>query len=514
MDKVQGILELTLNLTEAINSHDRYQRLLRTITNALPCDAACLMVKENNYLKSVASLGLDSIVESKRFIVADHQRLNIIIQSSGPIIFPHNSELPDPFDGLIAHDQSAKLDVHSCLGCPLEVEGEVIGILTIDALKPHQFDELDKDWTKTIAALAAATLKTSLLIDKLESSAKSEKKFSDNFVAEVNLQNNFDLIGESKAVKDINKHIEIVAHSNLSILITGETGVGKEVVARLIHKHSSRTSQPLVYVNCAALPESIVESELFGHIKGAFTGAISDRMGKFQLANGGTLFLDEVGELPLAVQAKLLRALQEGEIQKVGSDKLIKVNVRVIAATNRNLEQEEKQGRFRSDLFHRLSVYPINVSPLRERKGDINLMLDFFANHFQRRLGTKTIRINKQALKKLTDYSWPGNVRELKNILSRAILTAQNRATDDSVLMLIEDDFAIWPMDSSREVFTPPIILEQNVSLKEATYNFQKEFVQQKLLEHDSNWSKTAESIGLNRSNFHHLGKKLGLKKN
>jgi anaerobic nitric oxide reductase transcription regulator len=508
----QGILALALNLTEAINANDRYQRLLRTITSFIPCDAACLLIMDGNKLRSVASLGLDAVVEKKPFIVAEHPKLDIILKSSGPVVFPHDSGLPDPFDGLIAQDHSVNLHVHSCLGCPLEVEGAVIGALTVDALKPHQFDDIDRDWLRTIAALAGATLRTSLLINKLESLALKEKKFAENYVAETNKEKQLDFIGSSATVEELKKHIEIVAHSNLSILITGETGVGKEVIARMIHKSSSRSEQPLIYMNCAALPENLAESELFGHVKGAFTGAISDRMGKFQLANGGTLFLDEIGELPLMIQAKLLRVLQEGEVQKVGSDVLTKVNVRVIAATNRNLEEESKKGNFRLDLFHRLSVYPIHISPLRERKEDIPLIIDFFAHQFQRRFGTGAIHLSRQAQRKLIDYNWPGNVRELKNILSRAILTAKNRAPQEPSVTLLEGDFALWPSDAGAASMPQPLAVQSEVSLKEATAKFQKAFIKQRLEENQHNWSQTAKSLGMNRSNFHNLGKKLGLK--
>ncbi|MBF0443761.1 MAG: nitric oxide reductase transcriptional regulator NorR, partial [Oligoflexales bacterium] len=443
MQTETGILELALNLTEAINSSDRCQRLLRIITGALPCDAACLMILEDGYLKSVASLGLEPIVENMKFHVSEHPRLNIILKSSGPVVFRHDCELPDPFDGLIVYDQATGLNVHSCLGAPLEVEGAIIGVLTVDALKPFQFDGIEKQWLKTVAALAGATLQISLLVNKLESMAQIEKNFSSSYVAETNKEREIEFIGGSPAVHEIKKHIDIVAGSNLSILVTGETGVGKEIIARLIHKHSSRARKPLVHVNCAALPENLAESELFGHVKGAFTGAVNDRMGKFQLADGGTLFLDEIGELPLTIQAKLLRVLQEGEIQKVGSDNVAKVDVRLIAATNRNLEEEERHGRFRLDLFHRLSVYPIHVPPIRERKEDIGILIHFFINQFQRRFGTGSIALTRNAEKMLAGYGWPGNVRELENILIRAVLTAKSRAISCKTLTLTEMDFAL-----------------------------------------------------------------------
>ena len=524
MNQEASVLQLTLNLTEAINSKDRYQCLLRTVVSSLPCDAACLLVKKGHFLETVAFLGLTNAVKKKSFSIFEHPRLKAIINSISPIIFPYNSPLPDPFDGLIADDTHAIFNIHSCLGCPLIVEGEVIGALTVDALKPHQFDSIEKEWLKTIAALAGATLRTSQLIDQIELMAKKEQNFSQNLVNETNKEKELKLIGESFAIQKVKEHIEIVAPSNLSILITGETGVGKEIVARMIHMSSSRSTKPLIYVNCAALSESLIESEIFGHVKGAFTGAICDRMGKFELANNGTLFLDEIGELPLAAQAKLLRVLQEGEVQKVGADHISKVNVRIIAATNRHLEVEKNEGRFRADLFHRLSVYPINVPPLRERKEDIPFLSDFFIKQFQRRLGTGEIKMSKECHRILTNYSWAGNVRELKNILDRAILTAKNRQTFGEEIVLSNNDFYLGPVvsisdleqkekteENVRSFNKLPSLLREK-SLSEATQEFQKVFIQQKLEENFNNWAKTAQTLGLHRSNFHNLGKKLGLK--
>ena len=208
------------------------------------------------------------------------------------------------------------------------------------------------------------------------------------------------------------------------MLITGETGTGKELVARQIHSSSSRADEALIHVNCAALPVSIAESELFGHLAGAFTGATKDRPGKFEVADEGTLFLDEIGELPLELQPKLLRALQQGEIQRIGSDRVHKVNVRVIAATNRNLEEEVGHGRFRADLYHRLAVFSLRVPALRERREDIPLLASHFADTSARRIGVASVRLDAIAKARLTESEWPGNVRELENLIARAALRA------------------------------------------------------------------------------------------
>jgi PAS domain S-box-containing protein len=243
---------------------------------------------------------------------------------------------------------------------------------------------------------------------------------------EIKLAHNVDeIVGQSNAIKYVLFKIEQVAETDTTVLILGETGTGKELVARAIHSQSSRKDRPLVKVNCAALSASLIESELFGHEKGAFTGASARKIGRFELAHGATLFLDEIGELPLELQAKLLRVIQEGEFERLGSSKTVKVEVRIIAATNRSMKAEIERGSFREDLWYRLNVFPITVPPLRQRKEDIPPMVEHFVNGFSKKLGKPINSISAATLKKLQDYSWPGNVRELANVIERAVINAQ-----------------------------------------------------------------------------------------
>ncbi len=218
------------------------------------------------------------------------------------------------------------------------------------------------------------------------------------------------------------------------MLISGETGTGKELVAKAVHQGSPRAANPLVYLNCAALPESVAESELFGHVKGAFTGAISNRSGKFEMADNGTLFLDEIGELSLALQAKLLRVLQYGDIQRVGDDRSLRVDVRVLAATNRDLRQEVVEGRFRADLYHRLSVFPLSVPPLRERESDVVLLAGYFCEQCRLRMGLARVILAEAARNRLQKWSWPGNVRELEHAIHRAVVLARATQAGDEVV--------------------------------------------------------------------------------
>jgi len=243
----------------------------------------------------------------------------------------------------------------------------------------------------------------------------------------------YQMVGESESLKQIQQMIEKVAPSEARVLITGANGVGKELVAHAIHDLSSRSKGPMIEVNCAAIPSELIESELFGHKKGSFTGAIKDKQGKFELANSGTLFLDEIGDMSLQAQAKVLRALQEGKVTPVGGDKEIKVDVRVIAATNKNLASEIEKGKFREDLYHRLSVIEIKVPKLDNRKEDIPLLVEHFATLISNEHGTAKRNFDKKALQALQDYEWTGNIRELRNVVERLIILGENPVTEEDV---------------------------------------------------------------------------------
>jgi len=259
---------------------------------------------------------------------------------------------------------------------------------------------------------------------------------------ELKSSHSFDeIVGEGDILKHILYRVEQVAPMDTTVLLEGETGTGKELFAQAIHQRSKRSEKPLITVNCASLPANLIESELFGHEKGAFTGALQRRIGRFELANGGTIFLDEVGEIPIELQAKLLRVLQNGEFERIGNTKTIKVDVRVIAASNRDLGKEIHRGRFRKDLFYRINVYPITIAPLRERVSDIPLLVDHFVKHFNQKLGKNITRIPKKVVDKLKKYHWPGNIRELENVIERAVIISTSSAL--SVEHLQTPDYAV-----------------------------------------------------------------------
>jgi DNA-binding NtrC family response regulator len=292
----------------------------------------------------------------------------------------------------------------------------------VEAIKKGAYDYISKppDLNRLLI-----TVKNALDKSKLITETKVLKK---------KISKGYEIIGESQAIKEIKEMIARVAPTDARVLITGENGTGKELVARQIHEQSNRSKAPLIEVNCAAIPSELIESELFGHEKGAFTSAISQRKGKFEQAEGGTLFLDEIGDMSLSAQAKVLRALQENKITRVGGDKEIKVNVRVIAATNKNLKEEIAKGNFREDLYHRLSVILIHVPSLNERKEDIPLLTEHFLNLICDDYGIAKKTITKEAIKELQKINWTGNIRELRNVIERLIILSDKTITDKDVI--------------------------------------------------------------------------------
>ncbi|HEY8514538.1 MAG TPA: nitric oxide reductase transcriptional regulator NorR [Candidatus Binatia bacterium] len=520
MTDLEPILSIALDLSASLGSADRYRRLLEAVRQAIPCDASALLRVEGDVLVPIAAHGLTPDAMGRSYPRADHPRLDVICSADAPVLFPPDSPLPDPFDGMLARDASALRHVHACLGCPLRVEGELVGALTADALDPDAFAGLDLRLLAFLGALAGAAMRTSSLIEALENAAAHEGLVARELVRDAQ-EREGQLIGTSEAMMRLRREMELVASSQLTVLILGETGVGKELVARGIHAASHLRDKPLIHVNCAALPESVAESELFGHVRGAFTGATSDRAGKFEIARGGTLFLDEVGELPLSVQPKLLRALQDGEIQRVGSDRTLRVSTRVLAATNRDLESEVAAGRFRADLYHRLAVYPIRVAPLRERREDIPILAGYFCDLARRRLGVGPVRLTRAAHLALARYAWPGNVRELSNVLSRVVLRASATVRRGEPIVidapalgpeLAELGTGDVPTTADGVALAAAATVEPGMSLREAVAEFQREMIRRALAASGGNWAAAARRLRMDRGNLHNLARRLGLR--
>jgi anaerobic nitric oxide reductase transcription regulator len=510
---LDALMEIALDLTASLSTETRYNRLIAAVRRVLPCDAAALLRFENGLLVPVVAEGLVPEALGRRFDPEEYPRLKAILASAGPVRFAEDDARPDPYDDLIEGVTSADPRVHSCMGCSLMVGGDLVGVLTVDALQPGAFDAVEDQAVATLAALAAAAIRTASLIEALEQLASRRGDVAKQLVAEALARGGGEIIGQSDAIQAMKTEMENVAGSDLTVLITGETGTGKELVARTIHARSARAGHPLVYINCAALPETIAESELFGHCKGAFTGATGNRAGKFELADGGTLFLDEVGELPLSIQPKLLRALQFGEIQRVGDDREHRVDVRLLAATNRDLQAGVKAGQFRADLYHRLSVYLIDVPPLRARAGDIAMLAGFFLDRARVQLGLGQVKLAAGARAALERSTWPGNVRELEHVLLRGAIRASAGRRGEAIIIeaahLDLDVAATAPLAVPAVVETPGLA---SVSFREATDAYQRALIARAVEEADGNWAAAARLLGLDRSNLHRITHRLGMK--
>ncbi len=324
---------------------------------------------------------------------------------------------------------------------------------------------------------------------------------SENADLRKQVEAHFDMVGETPVMQQLYARIQRAGPSEGRVLITGENGTGKELAARAIHRLSRRKEKPFVKLNCAAIPEELIESELFGHERGAFTGATNQRRGKFEIADGGTLFLDEVADMSPRAQAKVLRALQEGELERVGSTRVIRVDVRVIAASNKELEQEIEEGRFREDLYYRLNVIPIHVPALRERKGDISLLVRHFARILQQENALAPRGFDSAALRRLRMHDWPGNVRELRNIVERLMIMVE-----DEVIRVDDVDAALGGRETIASFSVP-----ENLSLKEAVEQAEAEAIRKALEANNWNVSQTARQLQIERSNFYKKLRKHGI---
>ncbi len=364
--------------------------------------------------------------------------------------------------------------------------------MAVKAVKNGAFDFIEKPISldKLLITLSRAIEREILQSENVELKERMERKFR--------------MVGDSEPMRKLRSEIAAAGPTNASVLVSGENGSGKEIVAREIHRHSRRAGKPFVAVNCAAIPDELIESELFGHERGAFTGAVGKRRGRFELADGGTLFLDEVGDMSPRTQAKILRVLEERAFERVGGGEKIRADVRILAATNRNLPKEVAAGRFREDLYFRLNVFPILVPPLRDRREDIAPIAGHFVEEICAEQGKETKKFSGEAMHRLLAHSWPGNIRELRNVVERlVILTMGQRIEGDTVRRVLA------PGLPAAETDHAPVFDEEN--FREATLAFEKAYLERKLRENDFNVSRTAEKLGLDRTSIHRKMKQLGI---
>jgi anaerobic nitric oxide reductase transcription regulator len=533
---LHALIPLVADLAEELPERERLRRLLAALRTVLPADAAALLrLEDGEWLRPLAIDGLVPDALGRRFRIAEHPRLAQLMAAGQAMRFAPDSTLPDPYDGLVQAPQGA-LHVHDCMGCVLQVGGATWGLLTLDSLTqgrlsgPHALAVL-----QAFSNLAAATVTTAERVSGLaRSAARADGGGSTARETESAPRS---MVGQSPVMQKLKADIALVAQSDLTVLITGDTGVGKELVAQAVHARSARAGRPLVSLNCAALPDSLVESELFGHVRGAFTGALSERRGKFEQAHLGTLFLDEVGELSLAVQAKLLRVLQSGELQRLGSDRGHHVDVRVIAATNRDLLAEVEAGRMRADFYHRLSVYPLHVPALRERDSDVLQIAGFFLEENRSRLALGGLRLDADAQAALLQHAWPGNVRELEHRISRAVLKALSRAPAGAarsgvshrprmLTLRVQDLWDDEPPGSAvisgaqaairsnvpgRVPASPRAVDVPALGLRAAVEQYERQLIEQSLARNGASWAASARELQLDRANLQRLARRLGV---
>ena len=442
--KVIGVIGLVRDITErhlaeetfrsivigtaSATGNDFFPSLVRHLAIALRVRYAFITdCDDQKRAKALAFWNGDQFGEKFEFDIADTPCMKVLNGET--------CHYKEGLQGLFPLDKGlADWGAESYLGVPmLDREGRVIGHIAILDDKPMDRDPRAIDLVKIFAARAAAELKRQRAETKLQDALQQVQTLQKKLEAEnvylqeeISKEHNFEeIVGNSRAIVEVLNRVETVAPTDSTVLITGETGCGKELIARAIHSHGSRKHRPLVKLNCGAIPTGLVESELFGHMKGAFTGALERRTGRFELADGGTLFLDEVSELPPDTQVKLLRVLQEHEFEPLGSSRTIKVNVRIIAASNRDLEKAVQEGRFRADLYYRLNVLPIVLPPLRQRRSDIPLLAAFFVEKFARQFGKQITGVTQDTMDLLSRYDWPGNIRELQNVVERAVVLSR-----------------------------------------------------------------------------------------
>jgi formate hydrogenlyase transcriptional activator len=428
-DRLELLLDLTNTLVSSLECRDLLRMVSASIRRVMHCDTVGVWLPDaqQSYLRQLAM----DFPESKGFVREDllhpveGSLLGGVFKAGKPVVLDVMSEQ-------IALEEAPEARAEALeSGCalPLISRGRTLGVLTLASRVPNSFSSDDVEFLMRAAGQVAIAIENGLAyreIAELKDKLAQEKLYlEDEIRGEMDFEG---IVGQSSALRHVLNLVETVAPSDSTVLLLGETGTGKELIARAIHERSQRKERTLVKLNCAAIPTGLLESELFGHERGAFTGAIAQKIGRLELADQGTLFLDEVGDIPVEIQPKLLRALQEREFERLGSNRTKKVDVRLVAATNRDLEKMMENREFRSDLYYRLNVFPIRIPPLRERPEDIPLLVRYFTQKYGRRMQKGIESIPASALRKLSSWRWPGNIRELENFIERSVILTHGTA--------------------------------------------------------------------------------------
>jgi Nif-specific regulatory protein len=481
-------LSVLFDISQILNSSlpldDIIDRVLKKLGEGLSINRAILTLLNRNTQEIIidASYNLTPEEEKRGRYRLGEGIVGEVIQTGRSIVVPKIGQEPRFLNRTNARRKKEDLEM-SFLCVPIKQGLETIGALAVDKLynNPEQREGDLQVLTVTASIIAQNVSLRQQFQEEKEHLLHENIRLNQALTEKFRFDN---IIGTNHSIRQVFELVAQVSTSNATVLIRGESGTGKELIAHIIHYNSLRKDGPFIRVNCSALPESIIESELFGHEKGAFTGAIAERKGRFELAHGGTLFLDEIGDLSPLVQVKLLRALQEREIERVGSSKPISIDVRVIAATNRDLEHAMAENKFREDLFYRLNVFPIHIPPLRERKSDIPLLVDHFIEKYNQRHSKQVKRISTSAINLLMSYHWPGNIRELENTIERAVLIAS-----EGVIMAHHLPPTLQSAQSSKtEIYT---------NLQERLDQIEKEMILDALKSTNGNYSKAAKLLGI-----------------
>ncbi|MFP4114783.1 MAG: nif-specific transcriptional activator NifA [Spirochaetota bacterium] len=483
-EELSLLFEISQLLDQSLDLEQVIQPVLRTTSERLEFLRVAITLLDRNTgdIFIEAAHGLSRSQQQRGRYRLGEGVTGRVVQSGQPEVIPAVSEDPSFLNRTGARSKKTSRDV-SFICVPIKIGNETIGALSADRPVVDR-DELE-DNVRVLSVVASLVAQAV----KIRQKVMEEKRalMEENTRLHEELKERFrpsNIIGSSRAMQDVFDMIAQVSRSEATVLIRGESGTGKELVAHAIHYNSRRADKPFVKVNCAALPETVIESELFGHEKGAFTGAINSRKGRFEIANGGTIFLDEIGDLSPATQVKLLRVLQEREFERVGGNETIRVNVRVITATNRNLEELMAQSSFREDLYYRLNVFPIHIPPLRDRKSDILLLADHFIEKYATQNHVAVRRISTPAIDLLMSYHWPGNVRELENCVERAVLL--------SVDEVIHSHHLPPSLQSAESTNT-----EFHGTLEESLDNLERELILDSLKSTRGNMAKAARLLGI-----------------
>ena len=486
-------LNALLRLSKTVNSVRGLipleKQIIELILEVSPAERAAILLCDQGIEEPTSTFGWDRRTGPNHAIQVSRTIVSQVLTEGVAVLC---NDLPAA-EAFASAESVMVRHIRSVLAVPLEVFDRVLGVIYLDASNPEaRFDEDHLQLLTAMGSIAALALDSARRMEWLEEENR-------RLQAEMNIEHN--MVGESPRMRDVYQFINRVAPKDSTVLISGESGTGKELVARAIHRNSTRASKPYVAINCAAIAETLLESELFGHEKGAFTGAIAQKKGKLESAEGGTVFLDEIGELAPMLQAKMLRVLQEREFERVGSTKTIKLDVRLIAATNRDLEEEVRKGGFREDLFYRLNVVSMRMPGLRERREDISLLASYFAAKYAKRANRNVVGISPQARAFLLNYDWPGNVRELENAIERAVVLGSSD-------LILPEDLPEVVLEKAGPAASSAAVSAFHDTVREA----KKTVIIAAVEQAGGNYTEAARILGLHPNYLHRLIRNLNLK--